>query len=234
MELKKLDEFLASGACEACGSQRCDRSAAWVKGCSEYWNFIGEPNPNAMPAVSNITTETEFSQAVEAAKIETIKEASVSNKDFIEKFQDNVIKAAEKLAEVEREKAELEKQNIEYHQELLNSEQLLNEQKQAEDKWINKQRQREFHYAGVRPIMEFVGIKTPMNILLLYSLTLFLLPFFLFAKLWKGTIGALIVGAEDSDRPKAVRGFLYTLLGIVSVGIIALVTYLALGWLNII
>jgi len=110
----------------------------------------------------------------------------------------------------------------------------LNEQKQAEDKWTNKQKQREFHYAGVRPIMEFVGIKTPMNIALLYFLTMFLLPFFLFAKLWKGTIGALIVGAEDSDRPKAVRGFLYTLLAVIAVGTIALVAYLVLGWLNII
>ena len=216
MELKKLDEFLASGACEACGSQRCDRSAAWVKGCSEYWNFIGEPNPNAMPAVSNITTETEFSQAVEAAKIETIKEASVSNKDFIEKFQDNVIKAAEKLAEVEREKAELEKQNIEYHQELLNSEQLLNEQKQAEDKWNNRQKSREYHYNGVKPIMEFVGIKSAMNVAILYFLTAILIWFFLFAKLWKGTVGALIAGASDSDRPKAVKGFLWTMIGIVA------------------
>ena len=184
--------------------------------------------------LSNVTAANSFTKAVDTAKINVLQEASANDKKFTDDFKDKLKEATLKLAEVEREKANLEKQNIEYHQELLNSEQLLNEQKQAEDKWISRQKQREFHYAGVRTIMEFVGIKQPMNIALLYFLTLFLLPFFLFAKLWKGTIGALIVGAEDSDRPKAVRGFLYTLLGVVAVGIIALVTYLALGWLNII
>ena len=192
-------------------------------------NKIGQGEP-----ICNVTAANTFTQAVDTAKINVLQDASANDKKFTDEFKDKLKEATLKLAEVEREKATLEKQNIEYHQELLNSEQLLNEQKQAEDKWANKQKQREFHYAGVRPIMEFVGIKTPMNIALLYCLTLFLLPFFLFAKLWKGTIGALIVGAEDSDRPKSVRGFLYTLLGVVAVGIIALVTYLALGWLNII
>ena len=184
--------------------------------------------------LSNVTAANSFTKAVDTAKINVLQEASANDKKFTDDFKGKLKEATLKLAEVEREKANLEKQNVEYHQEILETKQLLNEQKQAEDKWTNKQKQREFHYAGVRPIMEFVGIKQPMNIALLYSLTLFLLPFFLFAKLWKGTIGALIVGAEDSDRPKAVRGFLYTLLAIVAVGIIALVTYLALGWLNII
>ena len=184
--------------------------------------------------LSNVTAANTFTQAVDTAKINVLQEASVNDKKFTDDFKGKLKEATLKLAEVEREKAILEKQNIEYHQEILETQQLLNEQKQAEDKWTNKQKQREFHFAGVRPIMEFVGIKQPMNIVLLYALTMFLLPFFLFAKLWKGTIGALIVGAEDSDRPKAVRGFLYTLLAIVAVGIIALVTYLALGWLNVI
>lgn len=184
--------------------------------------------------LSNVTAANSFTKAVDTAKLNVLQDASANDKKFTDDFKGKLKEATLKLAEVEREKANLEKQNIEYHQEILETQQLLNEQKQAEDKWTNKQKQREFHYAGVRPIMEFVGIKQPMNIVLLYSLTLFLLPFFLFAKFWKGTIGALIVGAEDSDRPKAVRGFLYTLLAIVAVGIIALVTYLALGWLNII
>lgn len=190
---------------------------------------VGQGEP-----ISNVTAANTFTKAVDTAKLNVLQEASVNDKKFIDDFRDKLKEATLKLAEVEREKANLEKQNIEYHQELLETKQLLNEQKQAEDKWTNKQKQREFHFAGVRPIMEFVGIKTPMNIALLYFLTMFLLPFFLFAKLWKGTIGALIVGAEDSDRPKAVRGFLYTLLAVIAVGTIALVAYLVLGWLNII
>jgi hypothetical protein len=208
---------------------------------TEETRALIEAEKNAPPVnieqseqLSNVTAANTFTQAVDTAKLNVLQEASANDKKFIDDFKGKLKEATLKLAEVEREKANLEKQNVEYHQEILETKQLLNEQKQAEDKWTNKQRQREFHYAGVRPIMEFIGIKQPMNIALLYSLTLFLLPFFLFAKLWKGTIGALIVGAEDSDRPKAVRGFLYTLLAIFAVGIIALVTYLTLGWLNII
>lgn len=192
-------------------------------------NKIGQGEP-----ICNVTAANTFTQAVDTAKITVLQDASANDKKFTDDFKDKLKEATLRLAEVEREKANLEKQNIEYHQEILETKQLLNEQKQAEDKWISKQKQREFHYAGVRPIMEFVGIKTPMNVALVYFLTMFILPFFLFAKFWKGTIGALIVGAEDSDRPQAVRAFLYTLLAIVAVGIIALVTYLVLGWLNII
>ena len=190
---------------------------------------VGQGEP-----LSNVTAANSFTNAVDDAKINVLQEASANDKKFTDDFKDKLKEATLKLAEVEREKANLEKQNVEYHQEILETKQLLNEQKQAEDKWTRKQKQREFHYAGVRPILEFVGIKLPMSIVLLYSLTLLLLPFFLFAKLWKGTIGALIVGAEDSDRPKSVRGFLYTLLAIVAVGMIALAAYLALGWINII
>jgi hypothetical protein len=184
--------------------------------------------------LANVTAPTTFTQAVDEAKISVIKEAATEDDKFVADFKESLKKATMKLAEVEGEKAELERQNIAYHQELLETQQQLNLQKQAEDEWHNKQKRREFHFSGVQAIMDFVGIKSAMNLALLYFLTVFLLPFFLFAKFWKGTIGALIAGAEDSDRPKAVRGFLYTLLGVVAVGIIALVAYLVLGWLNII
>jgi len=44
----------------------------------------------------------------------------------------------------------------------------------------------------------------------------------------------LIAGASDGDRPKMVRGFLWTMLGLAVVGIIAGVIFLFLKWQNII
>ena len=82
--------------------------------------------------------------------------------------------------------------------------------------------------------MRFVGIEEPLNLFLLYLLTLVLCPFFLLSKLLKGTVGALIAGACDEDRPKAVKGFLWTLIAIIAVMAIAAVVYLFLTWQGLI
>lgn len=33
-------EFLESGLCENCGSQRCDQSPEWVSGCPKWKEFF--------------------------------------------------------------------------------------------------------------------------------------------------------------------------------------------------
>ncbi len=191
-------------------------------------------NATQIKKVDTVNTSNSFTQAVDIAKVETLKGAAQTdekfNKDFIEAIKD----AALELANLEKEKAALEKQNIEYEQELLETQQKLNEQQQFTDLWENKQKRREYHYNGVQPIMEFVGIKKSMNVVLLYFLTFILIWFFLLDKVWKGTIGAMIAGASDSDRPKTVKGFIWTCLGIIFACSIALAVYLALGWLKII
>lgn len=184
--------------------------------------------------LSNVTEATAFTKAIDEAKIRVVEEASTNDANFVKDFEKKLKDATLELAAVEEEKARLEKQNIEYHQELLSTQQALNEHTQAENLWENRQKRREYHYNGVKPIMEFVGIKEPMNLPLLYALTFVLLPFFLLAKLFKGTVGALIAGAEDSDRPKAVKGFLWTLIAVIAVGVVGLITVLVLRWLNII
>lgn len=184
--------------------------------------------------IRNVTASTTFTEAIDIAKIKTVEEASVNDEKFRKEFTEKLKDATIKLAEVEEEKAGLEKQNILYHQELLNTQQELNEQLQAENQWANKEKRREYHYNGVKPILMFVGIKEPMNIAILYILTSILIPFYLANKLIAGTIGALISGASDDNRPKAVKGFLFTLLAVTCAGLLAVMVYLGLGWLKII
>lgn len=184
--------------------------------------------------ITNVTAKTSFTEAIDVAKIKTVEEASVNDEKFKKEFTEKLKDATIKLAEVEEEKAGLEKQNILYHQELLNTQQELNEQLQAENQWANKEKRREYHYNGVKPILMFVGIKEPMNIAILYILTSILIPFYLANKLIAGTIGALISGASDDNRPKAVKGFLFTLLAVTCAGLLAVIVYLGLGWLKII
>lgn len=187
-----------------------------------------------LPQLHSVNKSTAFTEAVDTAKINVLNEAVATDNKFVDDFKRQLKDATLKLAEVEQQRATLEKQNIEYHSELLETQQKLNEQQQSEDKWNNRQKSREYHYNGVKPIMEFVGIKSAMNVAILYFLTAILIWFFLFAKLWKGTVGALISGASDSDRPKAVKGFLWTMIGIVALAAIAVGVYLTLQWLDII
>lgn len=164
--------------------------------------------------ISNVTRSTAFTNIVDDAKINVVKEAAATDIKFIEEFKKELKEATMKSAQLEREKQQLEIQNVQYHQELLDKEQQLNKLHKTEDKWENKQKRRQFHYDGVKPIMEWVGIKSPMNLFLLYFLTAIITLPYLLGKLVKGTFGNLICGAEDANRSKAMRGFLWTVLAI--------------------
>lgn len=177
---------------------------------------------------------SEFAKRMDDVKVQVLENASNEDEKFVKTVKENLKDAAVKHTEVEQKKAEFVKQKVQFEQEKLETKQKENVHQQQEDKWANRQKRRQYHYDGVKPIMQFVGIETPMNLLLLYFLTLVLVWFFLISKLLKGTIGALVAGASDADRPKAVKGFLWTLLAIFTVIIIAMAVYLFLRWQEII
>ena len=201
---------------------------------AEQKNTQAVSTDNAPKMVHNVTASSKFSDTVDEAKVNTVKEASVNDTKFVEDFKKELKDATLKLAQVEKQKAELEIQNLKYESELLRTQQELNEQQQTSNSWESKQKKREFHYNGVKPIMEFVGISSPMNLVLLYLLTIFLTPFFLAAKFWVGTIGAAISGASDEDRAKTAKGFLWTLLCFVALSAVGIVVLISLKVANVI
>lgn len=178
--------------------------------------------------------ETEFSKRMEVIKQNVLAQASVEDTGFVKKVTETLKSAAVKNVEVEENKAELEKQKVEFQSEILETGQAKNKHVAKEDKWENKEKSRLHAYNGVKPIMLFVGINEPLNLMLLFILTVILSPFFLLSKLLKGTIGALVSGACDQDRPKAVKGFLWTLIGVIAVMAILVVVYLFLKWQGLI
>lgn len=175
-----------------------------------------------------------FTERMDDVKLKILQDASASDEKFVKTIKDNVKEAAVVNTEVEREREAFAKQSVQYEREKLSTKQQRNTIEATEDKWANREKRREFHYNGVKPIMEFVGISKPMNLALLYFLSFILVWFFLLSKLWRGTIGALIAGAEDANRPKTVKGFLWTLLGLVALGVLAALVYLFLKWQGII
>ena len=177
---------------------------------------------------------TQFAKKMDDVKEDILKVAANEDQKFVKDVKENVKGAAVSYTQAEKAKADLEKQQVSYQSEKLETAQLQNQNQQKEDAWENKIKRREFAYHGVKPIMLFVGITEPMNIALLVFLTAILLPFYLLSKLFRGTGGALIAGAEDEDRPKLVRGFIWTILGILFVGAVAACIYLFLKWQGIV
>lgn len=197
---------------------------------------VVEEQPPA-PQLKPVNAPTAFTEAVDKAKIATITDKAATDKRFLTEFTDNVTDAALISAQVEQERQRLEKQVVVYEQELLETKQQLNKLEQQNTKWEKRQKRRQFFYDGVKPIMKFVDINEPMNILLTLLFTVILCPFFLLNKLGKGTIGTLLSGATDDNRPKAVKNFIWTMLGILVAAIIVaiiLVVFLVLKHYGII
>lgn len=177
---------------------------------------------------SEIDLNTQFSKKMEDVKQNILINASTEDDKFVETVKKNVKEAAVKLTEVEKDKANLQQQKIKYDSDKITTKQKQEEHTQHADKWEDKRKKRQYHYDGVKPIMEFVGIEQPMNLFFLYALAILLSPLFLIAKLCKGTFGALLTGANDKDRSKAAKGFLWTLLCVFSLLVLICVVYLFL------
>ena len=188
---------------------------------------VAEPQSTEV-VVSQPSMMTEFSERMDEVKKNILVQASTEDNSFVNVIKENVKQAAVKLTEVEKGKAEFQEQQVDYEKEKLDTKQKKNINEQKTDAWETKQKRREFHYNGVKPIMQFVGIDTPMNLGFLYFLAVILTPLFLIAKFIKGTVGTLISGAQDADRGKAAKGFLWTMACLLSVLLLICLVYLFL------
>lgn len=204
---------------------------------SEITPVVVKPDEvSNVPAVDNedkVKIQTQFSKAMDTVKENVLQEASQNDEKFVNTIKENVKAAATKLTEVEKNKADFQQQQVQYESEKLGTKQRKNIHEQNEDTWLNKQKRRQFHYDGVKPIMEFVGIKEPMNLAFLYLLAVILTPLFLVAKFIKGTFGTLVAGASDEKRSKAAKGFLWTMLCIFTLLVVICLVYLFLKWQGI-
>lgn len=164
--------------------------------------------------------QTNFGKKMDDVKQTILAEAAANDDEFVTTVKENLKDAAITATEVEQEKQKLEKQQVNAEQEKLGRTQKQIEHGVAEDKWLNRQKRRQYHYDGVKPIMDFVGIESPMNEVVLYLITVLIFPIFFLDKMFKGTIGALLFGACDGNRPKQMRGFMWTMLGILMVVVV--------------
>lgn len=169
-----------------------------------------------------LNKRTNFEKKVEEAQVQFVKNGDGKH---VEEFKKSMGEAILEEANVAKEKAIAKKEVI-----ITEKQKALLDQKA--NKWANREIRRKYHYNGVKPIMQFVGICEPLNLFFLYLLTVVLFMPFLVDKLIRATFGALLTGA-NSDRPRAMKNTLWTIFVFAVVFFIALGILLVLEWLNI-
>lgn len=180
------------------------------------------------PVEEVVEMNTDFSKQMDIVKSHVLDEAQKTDAQFVKTVKENLKDAAVKHTQVEQKKAEFQKQQVDYESDKLHVKQVKTEHEAKVDIWENRKKRRDYHYDGVKPILQFVGIEDSLNLIVLYFLTIVLVPFFLISKFARGTIGIIIAGASDQDRPRAVKAFLWTLIGTVAVMLVLVGVYLFL------
>ena len=173
--------------------------------------------------VANVTKETAFTQMMDEAKMNIMREASAEDQKFIDALKSEIKQAGLKSAQLEKEKQELEIENIALEQNYIQTKNELESQKQKVNKWENKQKARQYHYEGLKDIMLFIHINNPMCIPLMYLFAIIISPIYILWTVLLCPLGTLIAGTKDNERPKLVKGAIYTIL------LVALVVAVVLG-----
>lgn len=194
---------------------------------------VEEPT-ETVEMVEPVQPQSKFEQAMDAVKLNVLAEAAAEDEQFVRTVKQSLKSAAVSNTQVEEKKADLEKKKVDFQAATVDTQMLQNEHQAVESKWANREKKRQYHYNGVKPIMQFAGINEPLNLFLLYLLTLILMPFFLLAKLLRGTVGILLGAACDPDKPKSIKGLLWTILAVGSILITIAVVYLFLKWQGLI
>lgn len=109
-----------------------------------------------------------------------------------------------------------------------------NETKQdfiEENKWEELKKKRQHHYEGVKPIMMCADIKEPLNLVLLYFLTIFLVWYFLAEKFIQSSIIPLIKIVEDRSKIRPIRIFAWAILIAITLIVVFAIIFLFTKWL---
>lgn len=213
---KELDDLLDERVKEQAKQMAAQQSVVPVPETKETKNEV---------MLGDKVARSSFADKMDDVKINVLAEASTEDHTFVNTIKQNLKKAAVTHTEVEKDKAELEKQHVQSESEKVTKEQKKTEHEIKEDKWDNAQKQRQFVYDGLKPILTFAGIDTPFSCWLMCFFALFLIVPYFINKLWNGTVGVIIFGACDKDRSKAMKGVFWTLLVLILLFAIFAVIY---------
>lgn len=203
---------------------------------------INAPPPASVPAYigenNALTTadtyKSQFSDALERAKIEVAKSVTAEGSKTVEKVKGVIADTIVKSTELEQDRVRLEHDKVDLQSDLLTTRKLQEQYIKRQARYEHLCQKRKYHYDGLKAILNRVGINEPTNMLLMYFITLIILPFSLIGMLIKGTIGNALSGLDPVDRAKRVKSFLITFMALIVVAAVVGIILWILKSINVI
>lgn len=171
-------------------------------------------------------TDMSYNEITEMAKKSNLM-ATSNDKDFVGELSDknkDVLKAS---IDLEREKVEAEKQKILLEQEKIAKEKEENLNERLKGKFGAKLDAQEYYYKSLKPILETLGVKNPMNVILMWIIAVagIIIPIYPLKLLFCATFGNLLAGASSENRKGFAKGCMWTAIAILGISLTALLVF---------
>ncbi len=185
-----------------------------------------EEDAKETPTQAVTVSEMTYNEVTEMAKKVNLL-ATSEDKDFVGELSDknkDVLKAS---IDLEREKVEAEKQRILLEQEQIANEKEKNLNERLKGKFGAKLDAQEYYYKSLQPILETVGVKKPMNVILMWIIAIMsiIIPIYPTKLLFCATFGNLLAGASSENRKGFAKGCMWTAIAILGISLTALLVF---------
>lgn len=187
---------------------------------------IEEENNESTPKQDLTISEMSYSEVTEMAKKANLM-ATSNDKDFVGELREKNKDVLKSSIDLEREKVEAEKQRILLEQEKIAKEKEENLNERLKGKFGAKLDAQEYHFKSLKPILETVGVRNPMNVILMWiiAVSCFIIPIYPLKLLFCATFGNLLAGASSENRKGFAKGCMWTAIAILGISMTALLVF---------
>lgn len=178
--------------------------------------------PNKAITIKDLSYE----QTAEMAKKANLV-ATANDKNFVAELSEqnkDVLKASITL---EREKLVLKEKELQLEKEKIETEKEKNLNERLKDGFGAKLDAQEYHYKSLKPILETVGVKSPMNVYFMWIIAVLSCVFLIYPikLLFCATFGNLLAGASSENRKGFAKGCMWTAIAILGIAFISLIIF---------
>jgi hypothetical protein len=191
-------------------------------------NISVQPEPENQPESRAVKTISDMSygQVTEFAKKSNLV-STAKDQNFVAELSEMNKDVLKESIALEKERVEADKLRIKLEQEKLETEKEKNLNERLREQFGAKLDAQAYHYKSLQPILETVGMKKPMNIILMWIIAVFvcIIPIYPIKLLVCATIGQLIAGANNESRKGFAKGVLWTSVVIIGIALMAVVIF---------
>lgn len=193
---------------------------------TQHESHIEEENKESTPKQDLTISEMSYNEVTEMAKKANLM-ATSNDKDFVGELSEKNKDVLKSSIDLEREKVEAEKQRILLEQEKIAKEKEENLNERLKGKFGAKLDAQEYHFKSLKPILETVGVKNPMNVILMWiiAVSCFIIPIYPLKLLFCATFGNLLAGASSENRKGFAKGCMWTAIAILGISMTALLVF---------